>query len=118
MEISEEIQEKLGLLKSNFLSELISYTSSQDFDITDYLKFDHLIEEALSEPDELWSYDEEVDVYRKFFMEGGQSCSQIILVLKETADNPLIVILNFVTRFEELAARFCRGERKKISTRH
>ncbi|HLW58239.1 MAG TPA: hypothetical protein VKY27_12675 [Bacteriovoracaceae bacterium] len=118
MEISEEIEEKLGLLKSKFLSEIITHAPTGDFDFTDYHKFDHQIEETLTSPDEVWIYDEEVEVYRKFFVEKGESYSQIILTLKESKDNPLMVILNFITKFEVLAERFCRGERKKISTRH
>lgn len=118
MEISEEVEEKLGLLKSKFLSEIITYAPTEDFDFTDYHKFDHQIETTLTSPDEVWGYDEEVDVYRKIFVEKGGPYSQIILVLRESKDNPLIIILNFITKFEALAERFCRGERKSISTRH
>lgn len=119
MEIADEIQEKLALLKSQFLSEIISYAVSGDFDFTEYLNFDHQIEQTLLSPDELWSFNEEVDVYRKFF--GGPDqlmYSQIVLVLKESSEHPLLIILNLVTRFDSLADRFCRGEKKIISTHH
>lgn len=118
MEISDEIQEKLALLKSNFLSEIIIHAQEGDFDFTQYLSFDHQIESTLAFADEVWSLDEDVDVYRKFFGDREKMYSQIVLVLKESKDNPLLIILNFVTKFESLAQRFCRGERKRISTHH
>ena len=119
MEISDEIQEKLALLKSNFLSEIIIYAPAGDFDFTEYLNFDHQIEQTLLAPDELWAFSSEVDVYRKFFVDDEQKIySQIVLALTESRENPLLLILNFVTRFDVLADRFCRGTKKLISTHH
>lgn len=119
MEISDEIQERLALLKSNFLSEIIIHGQKEDFDFTEYMNFDHQIEETLTRADEIWNYDGEVEVYRKFFGEGrDQFYSQIIITLKESSKNPLMIILSFVTRDESLAKRFCQGKREKISTHH
>jgi len=118
MEISEEVQEKLALLKSTFLSEIIIYSEEGDFDFTEYLNFDHQIEQTIAAPDEIWNFDKEVQVYRKHFATTDMTYSQIVLSLKETKDNPLLIILNFVTKSESLAQRFCRGERELISTHH
>ena len=118
MEISDEIEEKLGLLKSTFLSEIIAHQKSDDFDFADYTNFDEQIENALTDPDEIWSYDAEIDTYVKYFMHEGVRASQLILMLKASKDNPLMVILSFVTRDEDLRKRFCLGKRIKISTHH
>lgn len=119
MEISDEIQEKLALLKSNFLSEIIIYAEKDDFDFTDYFKYDYLTEDTLKEPDEVWEFDREVLVLRKFFSEeGGGSYSQLVLALKASAENPLMLILSFVTRHQALAGRFCQGVPVKINTHH
>lgn len=118
MEISDEIEEKLGLLKSTFLSEIIAYQKNDDFDFADYTKFDEQIESALTDPDEIWSYDSEVDTYLKYFLHEGVRASHVILMLKASKDNPLMVILSFVTRDEDLRKRFCLGKRTKISTHH
>ena len=117
-EISDETEEKLGLLKSTFLSEIIAHQKSDDFDFADYTKFDEQIENALTDPDEIWSYDAEVETYVKYFMHAGVRASQLVLMLKASKDNPLMVILSFVTRDEDLRKRFCLGRRTKISTHH
>ena len=70
------------------------------------------------DPDEIWSYDAEIDTYVKYFMHEGVRASQLILMLKASKDNPLMVILSFVTRDEDLRKRFCLGKRIKISTHH
>lgn len=118
MEISDDIEEKLGLLKSTFLSEIIANQKNDDFDFADFLKFDEQIEGVLTAPDEIWSYEKEVDVFVKYFMHEGKRASHIILMLRETNQNPLMVILSFVTKDEDLRKLFCRGDKKRFSTHH
>lgn len=120
--IPEDLEEWIGLKKSEYLSTLISNAEENDFGFEEYHLFDQKIPETVEHPDR--SFEETVDGYQlqTFIRTYSDSKMYHHVVIgahhvdKKHELEAFLPILSFVTRSEKIVGIFSVGKAKTRPT--
>lgn len=114
--IPEEIAEWINLKKSEYLSELIQHQKRGDFGFEEFHNYDSFIPETIQDPDKSFASTidrQKVRTYLKTY-KSELFFHQIVIgtVVDDKASKAsvFVPIISFVTRHDELAREFCKGE--------
>ena len=113
--IPEELEEWIGLKKSEYLSMLIENMAPEDFGFEEFHLFDDKIQETVEHPDR--SYEETKDGYSvQTFVRTYSDAKMIHHVIigcmyqdKKNQVEVFLPILTFVTRSEDVVGKFSVG---------
>ncbi len=120
--IPDEIEEWIGLKKSEYLSRLIENGRPNDFGFEEYHLFDHKLQESVEHPDR--SYENTKDSYPiQTFIRTYSDDKMFhhvvigsVYVDQKNEAEVFLPILSFVTRYEELVEVFSVGTLKARPT--
>ena len=120
--IPEEVEEWIGLKKSEYLSLLIENSEQGDFGFEEYHLFDHKIPDTVETPDR--SFEDTVDGYPlQTFIRTYSDTKMFHHVVvgthyvdKKNELEAFLPILSFVTRSEKLVGIFSVGKAKARPT--
>ncbi|MES2525983.1 MAG: hypothetical protein V4598_02815 [Bdellovibrionota bacterium] len=116
--IPDEVEEWIGLKKSEYLSKLIENSKSGDFGFEEYHLFDNKMQETVEVPDR--SFEEQQDglmvqTYIKTYSDTKMFHHVVIGTMytdRKNKSDIFLPILSFVTRFEEIVGVFSVGTQK------
>lgn len=120
--VPEELEEWIGLKKSEYLSTLIGNMENGDFGFEEYHLFDNRIPDTVEEPDR--SYEETMDgylveTYVRTYSDSKMYHHIVIGTHHVDTKNELeafLPILSFVTRSEKIVGLFAVGKAKARPT--
>lgn len=112
--ISEELEEWIGLKKSELLSDLILKMTPDDFGFEEFHKFDHLVPGTIEAPDKVFESSADGQILRTYvrsYDEKGR-VHQVVkgVFLDEKDASVFIPILIFISRKDELVKEFAVGQ--------
>ena len=120
--IPEEVEEWIGLKKSEYLSKLIENVKDGDFGFEEYHLFDHKIQETVEHPDRSYEESEGSYLIQTFIRtySDEKMFHHVVLgstyVDKKNEVEVFLPILSFVTRSEEVVGVFSVGSQKARPT--
>ena len=116
--IPDNVEEWIGLKKSEYLSKLIENGRPEDFGFEEYHLFDHKMQETIEAPHRSFEEVQDglmVQTYIKTYSDSKMFHHIVIGTMYSDRKNKgeiFLPILSFVTRFEELVGIFCVGTPK------
>ncbi len=116
--IPDNVEEWIGLKKSEYLSKLIENGRPGDFGFEEYHLFDHKMQETIEAPHRSFEEVQDglmVQTYIKTYSDSKMFHHIVIGTMYSDRKNKgeiFLPILSFVTRFEELVGIFCVGTPK------
>lgn len=120
--IPEELEEWIGLKKSEYLSVLIENQPQEDFGFDEFHLFDHLIPDTVEGPDR--SFEDKVDgrLLQTFIRTYSDDRMYYHVVLgspfadEKAGIEAFLLVLSFVTRSEEVVKKFSTGQARARPT--
>jgi hypothetical protein len=120
--IPEEVEEWIGLKKSEYLSKLIENVKEGDFGFEEYHLFDHKIQETVEHPDRSFEGTDDSYVIQTFIRtySDEKMFHHVVVgstyVDKKNEVEVFLPILSFVTRSENVVGVFSVGTPKARPT--
>lgn len=114
--IPEEISEWINLKKSEYLSELIQLQRRDDFGFEEFHSYDEFIPGTVETPDKAFESvidKQKVRTYVRTYKDKlffHQIVIGTVIDDKASKSSVFVPIISFVTRHDELAREFCKGE--------
>ncbi|MFL5784844.1 MAG: hypothetical protein ACJ76H_09560 [Bacteriovoracaceae bacterium] len=113
--IPDEVEEWIGLKKSEYLSKLIENVKEGDFGFEEYHLFDHKIQETVEHPDRSFEENDDSYVIQTFVRtySDEKMFHHVVVgstyVDKKNEVEVFLLILSFVTRSENVVGIFSVG---------